>query len=149
MTLPATASSGLPVTYTVSGHALLVGNQMTITGAGAITITAKQAGDANFNAATTVTQILTVNQATLTVTANDATWNAHVAGQSLAGFSITGFVNGDTQTSLFGTEAALLTSTVNQNDPLVGTYTIVISKGTLATLTNYKLKFVNGNLTVH
>ncbi len=49
-----------------------------------------------------VTQTLTVNQATLTVTANNATWTAGQSGQSLNGLTITGLVDGDTQTSLFG-----------------------------------------------
>ncbi len=46
--LNATASSGLPVTYSVQGPASLSGNQLTLTGPGKVTVTAFQAGDATF-----------------------------------------------------------------------------------------------------
>lgn len=46
LTLNAAASSGLPVSYTVlSGPAVLNGNQLQITGPGAVTVEARQAGD--------------------------------------------------------------------------------------------------------
>lgn len=46
LTLNATASSGLPVSYTVlSGPAVLNGNQLQITGPGDVTVEARQAGD--------------------------------------------------------------------------------------------------------
>ncbi len=50
--LEATATSGLPVTFTVvSGPATLQGTQLSVTDAGSIIIRASQAGDSNFNAA--------------------------------------------------------------------------------------------------
>lgn len=66
-TLDATASSGLPVTYAVSGAATLSGNVLTVTGAGTTYVRASQAGDANYNAAVAVTQTLTVTRATQTI----------------------------------------------------------------------------------
>jgi len=46
VTLNATATSGLPVTYAVvSGPANITGNQLMITGAGAIVVEAQQPGD--------------------------------------------------------------------------------------------------------
>lgn len=49
LTLGATASSGLPVTYTlVSGPATLSGNQLSLTGPGAVTVQASQPGDGEF-----------------------------------------------------------------------------------------------------
>jgi sugar lactone lactonase YvrE len=54
--LNATASSGLPVSYTVSGPATLSGSTLTVVGVGTVTVTASQSGDANFVAATPVTQ---------------------------------------------------------------------------------------------
>ncbi len=151
ITLGATASSGLPIAYTVvSGPGSVSGSHLTITGAGAIVVKATQAGNANYNAATAVTQTLTVNKATLTVTANNATWNADQSGQSLDGFTITGFEDGDTQASLFGTETADVSCpTVNANDPVKNTYVILISQGTLVAPANYKLVFKTGKLTVH
>jgi len=60
--LGATASSGLTVSYASSntGVATVAGNTVTIVGAGTTTITASQAGDADFAAAANVTQTLTV-----------------------------------------------------------------------------------------
>jgi hypothetical protein len=69
--LTATASSGLTVSYIVSGAATISGSTVTITGAGGVTITASQAGDDSFNAAADVSQSFTVNKATATVTLSD------------------------------------------------------------------------------
>jgi uncharacterized protein (DUF1800 family)/sugar lactone lactonase YvrE len=67
--LNATASSGLTVNYAVtSGPATVVGNVLTITGAGPVTVQASQAGNTNYAAATPVSQTFTVNQATQTIT---------------------------------------------------------------------------------
>ncbi len=68
-TLGATASSGLPVSYTSSdlGVATVSGTTVTIVGAGTTTIMAAQAGDANYLAATSVPQTLTVNKAAQTI----------------------------------------------------------------------------------
>ena len=64
ITLTATASSGLSVSYTSSNTsvATVSGNILTILGAGTSTITASQAGDGNYTAATPVQQLLTVKQ---------------------------------------------------------------------------------------
>jgi len=67
-TLSATASSGLPVTFTVtSGPGTVSGNILTITGAGTVVVTASQAGNANYNAATPVSQAIVVNKASQTI----------------------------------------------------------------------------------
>ncbi len=60
--LTATASSGLAVTYTSSNLsvATVSGSTVTVLAAGTTTITASQPGDANYNAATPVAQVLTV-----------------------------------------------------------------------------------------
>jgi Tol biopolymer transport system component len=49
--LNATASSGLPVTFTVSGPAALAGNVLTVTGPGLVAVQAAQVGNDNYNAA--------------------------------------------------------------------------------------------------
>jgi hypothetical protein len=57
--LNATASSGLSVSYAASGNCSIVGannDQVRIDGAGSCTVTASQAGNDNFNAATPVPQ---------------------------------------------------------------------------------------------
>ena len=68
--LTATASSGLTVSYSSSNTAVatISGNTVTIVGVGTTTITASQAGNTNYAAATNVTQTLTVNQASQTIT---------------------------------------------------------------------------------
>jgi hypothetical protein len=69
-TLTATASSGLAVTYTSSNPAVATVSSsgvVTIVGAGSTVITASQAGNANYNAATDVTQTLIVGKANQTI----------------------------------------------------------------------------------
>src|SRR5207237_475747 len=56
----ATASSGLPVSFTATGNCTIAGNTVHITGAGSCTITASQAGDANYNAAANVSQTFSI-----------------------------------------------------------------------------------------
>lgn len=52
ITLSATASSGLPLTFSVpSGSATVSGNSLTLTGSGAVTVRASQAGDGTYAAA--------------------------------------------------------------------------------------------------
>jgi hypothetical protein len=56
----ATASSGLGVSFAATGNCMVSGNTVTLTGAGTCTITALQAGDANFNPALDVSQTFTI-----------------------------------------------------------------------------------------
>jgi hypothetical protein len=58
--LGAVASSGLPVSYTASGPATISGNQLSLTGAGVISITASQPGNSSFDPADPVTRSFTV-----------------------------------------------------------------------------------------
>jgi PKD repeat protein len=68
--LSATSSSGLVVSYASSDEtvAAVEGSTVRIVGAGATTITAAQAGDDNYQAATDVLQTLTVDKANQTIT---------------------------------------------------------------------------------
>lgn len=60
-TLNATASSGLPITYTVaSGPATVTSNVVSLTGTGSVTITAHQHGNAAYAAAPPVSRTFTV-----------------------------------------------------------------------------------------
>ncbi len=68
LTLNATATSGLTVTFSVvSGPASITGNQLTLLGTGAITVRATQPGNGSYLAATPV-------ERTFSVTANFASW---------------------------------------------------------------------------
>jgi len=71
--LSATANSGLPVSFTSSnlGVATVSGNQVTLVAAGTTTITATQAGNENYEAATSVTQELTVSSVPYRLVAGD------------------------------------------------------------------------------
>ena len=67
----ATTDSGLPVSYTSSDPlvaSIAEGNMVTIEGAGIATITASQAGDDDYAAATVIAQTLVVNKADQTIT---------------------------------------------------------------------------------
>jgi len=68
--LTATASSGLAVAYESSNEsvATISGNTVTIVGVGTTTITASQAGDDSYSAATPVEQALVVSKADQTIT---------------------------------------------------------------------------------
>jgi hypothetical protein len=90
ITLSATATSGLPVTFTlVSGPATLSGgNVLTVTGTGTILIDANQAGNAYYSAAPQVQASIIVNAApafTVTVLTDDAGVAANCTNQTLPG----------------------------------------------------------------
>ena len=77
LVLSATASSGLPVSYTSSNPAVAAvnGSTVTIVAPGATVLTASQAGDNNYKAATSVTQTLTVTKGSATVSLNNSGTN--------------------------------------------------------------------------
>ncbi len=142
----ATASSGLPVTYTVTaGNATIIGSTLNITGLGPITITANQAGNASYAPAAPVTLSFTATQAVLTVTVGYYT-RAEGAPNPTFTASIGGFVNGDANTPLVLTGAPIITTQATEASP-PGAYPITPSVGTL-TSTNYTFAFVPGELVV-
>ncbi|MEP5614178.1 MAG: MBG domain-containing protein, partial [Cyclobacteriaceae bacterium] len=67
--LSATASSSLPVTFTiVSGSAIITGTTLSITGGGTIQVKAEQAGDINYHPAPSVTKSFEVERLDQTIT---------------------------------------------------------------------------------
>ena len=125
ITLTASASSGLPVTYTVaSGPATVSGSVLMITGAGTISVRADQPGNDEWLPAPPVTDSFTVNPAVLTVTANNASMTYGGALQVLT-TTYSGFVNGDGTGVLSGSPS--LTTTATSSSP-VGVYIIFISQ---------------------
>ncbi|MES2063738.1 MAG: cadherin-like beta sandwich domain-containing protein [Bacteroidota bacterium] len=136
----ATTSSGLTVSYSSDNTAVatIVSNQIHIVGQGSANITASQAGDANRLAATSVAQVLTVNKATITVTANAQT---KVYGNADPAFTYTatGVVGSDAPTG------ALSRVTPNTNR-LVGDY--AINQGDISYGSNYNITYVGANLTI-
>lgn len=70
--LNATASSGLPVSFTVvSGPASLSGSMLTITGAGTVTVRASQPGDDTYEAAASIERSFIVVKANQTISFAD------------------------------------------------------------------------------
>jgi len=64
-TINATASSGLNISYTISGPATLSGNTVTLNGTtGTVSITASQAGNSQYNAAPNVIRTFSVTELT-------------------------------------------------------------------------------------
>ncbi len=73
LSLTATASSGLPVSYNIiAGNATISGNNLLMTGAGNVTVQAVQIGNANYSAATSVQQTFCIGVRTLTAIAGSA-----------------------------------------------------------------------------
>ena len=96
LTLSATASSSLAVTFTVqTGPAMVSGNSLTLTGAGSVTVRASQPGDDNYEAASDEDQ-------TFTVTSNYDSWLlAHFTESELLDAAISG-PNADPDKDGFG-----------------------------------------------
>jgi uncharacterized protein YjiK len=78
----ATASSGLPVSFTASGNCTVNG-VVTLTGAGDCTITASQAGDDNFNPAPDVSRTFSIAKAATTTTITADTPDPSVVDQQV------------------------------------------------------------------
>jgi gliding motility-associated-like protein len=133
----ATASSGLGISYSSDnlGVATIVSGQIHIVGVGTANITASQAGDGNYLAAGNVVQVLTINKATVMVTANAQT---KVYGNNDPAFTYTA-------TGVVGSDAATgaLTRAAGTN---IGNY--AINQGTLSYGNNYNITYVAANLTI-
>ena len=109
--LSATASSTLAVGYTVvSGPATLSGNTLNISGAGEIVITASQAGNETWNPATDVTQSLTVEKASQTITFGALANKTY----GDAPFTLTGTASSGLSVSYISSNTAVATISGNQ-----------------------------------
>jgi hypothetical protein len=139
----ATSSAGLPIAYSSDNTAIasIVNNQVHVTGAGSATIKALQAGDDFYNAAAAGQQPLTINKAALTITGKDEQVLQGTAIPALTAL-YSGFVNGDTETSL--TTLPAVTTPATSASP-VGKYDIIASG---AASPNYNITYVKGTLTI-
>jgi C1A family cysteine protease len=142
LTLIATASSGLTVSFTVtSGPAAVNGTKLTITGAGAVTVQAAQPGNSTYSAAAPVSVSFTANPAPLTATANNASAVFGAPMPALTG-TLTGAIAGDGITASYSTPALQGSAT--------GTHPITPSLNDPNTrLSNYRVKIANGSLTIY
>ncbi|MGI8926777.1 MAG: MBG domain-containing protein, partial [Tepidiformaceae bacterium] len=141
-TVSASASSGLAVSFAASGNCTVSGATVTITGAGSCTITASQAGDANYNAATSVPQLFTIAKAPLTITASSPADILYGAAAPTVTASFSGFVAGDDAGDLGGT---LTCGTAYTAGNPVGPYTTSCSG---ATSSNYDITYAGGSFDV-
>ncbi|MCC3155597.1 hypothetical protein LJ738_21175, partial [Hymenobacter sp. BT770] len=87
ITLSATASSGLAVSYSATGPATVSGSTLTLSGTpGTVTVTANQAGNATYDAAAPVSRSFTVTaEASATACFQDQTAANFAAGTTGAG----------------------------------------------------------------
>ncbi|MBC7938010.1 MAG: MBG-2 domain-containing protein [Rhizobacter sp.] len=131
-----------PITYTSDNAAVatIIADAIHITGAGTANITASQASD-GFYPAASVTKPLTVNKAALNITA-DAKTKFELLPNPLLTATYSGFVLGETPAVLL-TPAVLTTTAVQNSAP--GKYPITVSGATAA---NYTVSFVNDSLTI-
>lgn len=108
--LSATASSGLTVAYSSSNAAVatVTGNTVHIVGPGSVTITASQAGDANYNAATSVDQSFNVT-------------SGQLQDQTITFGALSPVTYGDADFNLTATASSGLTVTYSSSNPLVAT----------------------------
>ncbi|ACU05989.1 MBG domain-containing protein [Pedobacter heparinus] len=140
----ANASSGLTVLYSSSNTAVASVNtagQVSFLAAGTATITASQAGNANYAAGTAISFQVQVAKKILTVTAKD--FNKTYDGLPYTGgngVSYSGFENGDDFSALTGTIGYIGTSQGALN---AGTYAIVPTGLTSA---NYDFDYRGGTL---
>ncbi len=92
LTLSATSTAGLPITYTVmSGPATINGSTVTFTGTGNVTIRASQAGNGTYAPADT-TMTLTAHPVTRLVNVSSRVHLASAGDSAIAGFVVTGTV---------------------------------------------------------
>jgi hypothetical protein len=130
LALEAKASSGLPVGYrVVSGPGAIVTSQLSLTGVGSVVIAAEQSGDANWLAATAITNRFTVGRGVQVVTfepIGDQTLGAgsvKLAARASSGLPVTfSVINGqaavnDQQLALLG-EGAVTVRAINPGSPL-------------------------------
>jgi hypothetical protein len=144
----ASASSGLVLSYVSSDTnvaTVATNGLITIRKAGTATITARQAGDGNYQAATDVSQTLTVAKKSLTIAADNKSRAYGVANPTFTAV-ITGFAGSEGLSALTGKPGF---STVATAASSAGTYPIVVSVGNLASV-NYSFDtLVDGTLTVN
>jgi gliding motility-associated-like protein len=139
----ATATSGLPVTYSSSNNgvaSIAATGQITIHGVGTTLIAADQAGDNIYLAASPVVFTLVVTPKNLLITADDKTRPYGENNPPLT-FSYSGFVYGENQSVI--TPPVINTTATLTSMP--GQYPITFSGGAAA---NYNFVFVNGTFTI-
>ena len=177
LTLNATASSGLGVTYTSSNTSVVTvsGNTIKAVGEGSATITASQSGNTNYNAAASKSYTVTVSKKNQSITWTPPTvmtvGDTHTLSASAPGGTVAFAITGDAATLVGNTLTAIQagsvtitasqsgnnyynaaanvtkTITVNKATPSVNTWP-TITAVTYGTTLEQALKLVGGSATV-
>ena len=152
-TVSATASSNLSVSFAASGQCTVNGNAVHITSAGSCIITASQAGDGNYNAATSVAQSFTVSNASATITLSnlmqtyDGTAKSPTAVTNPSGLNVTFTYsqNGSPISAPTTTGTYNVTATINDSNYQGSTTSVlVINQATPAIMWNNPANIVYG-----
>lgn len=135
ITLTGSASSGLTVTYSSDNLAVATvsGNTVTIIGAGAAHITALQSGNGNYQAASPVIQLLTVNRAGSVVLNNliqtyDGSPKSAAATTTPSGLSVLFTYNGSATVPVNAGSYAVVATINDANYGGTATGTLLITK---------------------
>ena len=124
LTLSATATSGLPVTFSVvSGPATVAGTTLTITGGGTVVVAANQAGNGGYEAAQVVTQTILVNHATTTTVIGASSNPVLVQNATTLTATVTGAYAVPTGSVNFVDDSSTLLGTGTLNGAGVATFT--------------------------
>ena len=144
--LSATASSGLPVGFTIiSGPATLNGTSLNITGVGTIVLKATQSGNSNYAAAADVTKSITITPKALTITANDTSRAYGATNPANPGFTAPALVSGDSISSVTFSYAATATAAAVGTTHSITPSSAAFSVGAA---TNYAITYLSGTLTI-
>jgi len=152
ITLGATATSGLAITYKViSGLATVVGNQLTMTGVGSITVQATQAGNGVYAAANPVSATFGVSpvmtphpQSALIGSPNTISW---VAGPADTSFELQLGTTGQGSNNLFDSGVTTATSVNVPSLPANGAhvYATLLSFSVMGWQSSY-INYVEGQM---
>jgi len=146
--LGATASSGLAVSYVAGGNCSIAGGTLTITGAGACSVTASQAGNANYNPAANAAQSFNIAKFTPTVNVTSGTFtydgSAHPASGSVIGagganLGAPSFTYNGSSTAPVGAGSYVVVGSFagdNNYNPASNTATITINKANASVTPN-------------
>jgi len=133
----ATASSGLPVSFSAIGNCTVTGNVVMLTGAGNCTITASQGGNADFSPALDVSRSFSIARAPVTATAGSGISIYDGLPKSPSNCVVTGLYTG-TLTCI---------NSPSSVGPAPGT-TLITPVVSGDTLTNFDITLVNGSFTI-
>jgi hypothetical protein len=142
----ATASSGNAVSYGASGACSIASGMIHLTGAGTCTVSANQAGDSNYNAASQVQRMFAVGKAALSITAgNGQKFYAEAITLGTTGFASSGLVGSDSVSGVTLTSAGTPASAAPGSYPVVASNAVA---GPSTNLGNYTITYHNGSLVV-